>query len=156
MKSIPVTVEQHFAGEAERVCLHIVPIDLTRIFTGYGPLPAVTGTSEATGSWNVAGQRRKVHLSDGSTARERLTAYDSPSYFSYIVSDFSGVLRFLADSAEGEWWFEPVAGGTQVRWRYAFTPASVLAKPVLFVVSRLWQGYMRKALRLAAAVLPAA
>jgi hypothetical protein len=34
---------------------HIVPIDLTSIFTGYGPLPAVTGTRNQVGGWDTVG-----------------------------------------------------------------------------------------------------
>lgn len=154
MKSIPVMVEQHFTGDAAAVFEHIVPIELSTIFTGYGPLPAVVGTSGQTGAWDGAGQSRTVHLADGSTARERLTTVEAPHYFSYVVGEFSGIFRFLTASAEGEWWFEPAAGGTRVRWRYAFRPASALAAPLLFLVARLWRGYMRKALRLAQERLP--
>jgi hypothetical protein len=155
MKNVPVTVEQYFPGDVAIVFNHIVPIELSSIFTGYGPLPAVISTSGQTGAWDGAGQGRTVHLSDGSTAKEKLTRVESPGYFSYIVSDFSGAMRFIAHSAEGEWWFESHGKGTQVRWRYAFRPASLLVTPVLFLLSRLWRGYMKKALRLAAEKLPA-
>jgi hypothetical protein len=95
-------------------------------------------------------------LSDGSTAREKLTACDAPEYFSYVVSDFSGPLKWLAHSAEGEWWFDAENGSTQVRWRYAFRPASALARPALWLLANaLWRGYMKKALRLSAESLPA-
>jgi hypothetical protein len=36
----------------------IAPIDLTTIFRGYGPLPAVVGTTDQTGAWDAAGQSR--------------------------------------------------------------------------------------------------
>lgn len=151
---IASTVERVFPGERERVFLHVVPIELSTIFTGHGPLPAVTGTADATGPWDAAGRQRTVHLSDGSQASERLTAYEKPQGFAYTVSAFTGVLRHLASEAQGEWWFEDVAGATRVRWRYVFLPRSRFAIPLLFVINRFfWRPYMDAALRLAAASL---
>jgi hypothetical protein len=148
------TVERFFPAAREKVFLHVVPIDLTTIFTGFGPLPAVTGTRDETGPWDAAGRQRTVCLSDGSFARERLTAYEKPRGFAYVVSGFTGSLRFLAQEARGEWWFEEAAGGTTVRWRYVFVPRSVFARPLLWAINRFfWRRYMHAALRLAAASL---
>ena len=129
---------------------HIAPIDLSSIFTGYGFLPAVTGTQHQTGAWDAAGQTRIVHLADNSTAQEELTKYDHPNYFSYTVSGFTGSLGLLASSANGEWRFSTdESGKTNIRWRYAFNARSFFAVPVLwFVVNFLWRGYMNKALSL--------
>jgi hypothetical protein len=145
------TVEAEIAATQAAVFEHIVPIDLASIFTGYGPLPAVSGTEHQTGAWDAAGQTRIVRLSDGSSANERLTRYEYPSYFGYTVSGFSGALRLLATSASGEWWFAEHASPnvTRVRWRYAFSPRSLLVAPVVWLITNaLWRGYMRKALAL--------
>ncbi len=64
---------------------HIVPINLSSVFTGYGPLPAVAGAQNQTGDWDAAGQTRTVLLSDGSSVQELLTKYEHPHYFSYTV-----------------------------------------------------------------------
>lgn len=151
MQLLTATVDTEFAVPRAQAFAHIVPINLPAIFTGYGPLPAVTATREQTGAWDAAGQTRTVQLSDGSTARERLTAYELPQYFAYTVSEFSGVLRFLAREARGEWWFvERGSGRTGIRWRYEFRPRYWLAVPLLALITRLlWRGYMAKALRLA-------
>ncbi len=148
---ISAVVNIDMVSRPEVAFAHIVPINLTSIFTGYGPLPAVTGTQEQTGRWDAAGQTRRVTLSDGSTAQERLTGYESGAYFSYTVSDFSGTLRYLATSAEGEWWFAAGerAGQTHVRWRYQFNSRSRLTQPALWLITTLfWRGYMNKALGL--------
>jgi hypothetical protein len=151
MRSFTAVVETEIAGAQAAVFEYIVPIDLSLIFTGYGPLPAVNGVQNQTGGWNEAGQTRTVNLSDGSTARELLTKYDHPHYFSYNVSDFSGVLRFLTVSATGEWWFEtnPSSGTTSVKWSYSFNSRSLFVAPMLwFITSFLWKGYMKKAIKL--------
>ncbi|HEX6590938.1 MAG TPA: SRPBCC family protein [Moraxellaceae bacterium] len=145
------SVETEMAAGRERAFLHIVPIPLERIFTGYGPLPAVCGTRDQQGAWDGAGQSRTVLLSDGSTAREQLLAYRAPEYFGYRVGDFSGALGFIARHAEGQWWFEAVGTTrTRVRWQYDFVARSWLAWPLLWLLSRLWRAYMDKALALAA------
>lgn len=150
MSPLSATVETAVAADQAVAFEHIVPIDLTSIFTGYGPLPSVTGTQDQVGAWNAAGQTRTVHLSDNSSAQELLTKYEHPKYFSYTVSGFTGPLRFLATSANGEWWFSSGASGsTHIKWRYKFNARHFLAAPVLWFITRvLWRGYMNKALRL--------
>jgi hypothetical protein len=136
------------SADPARAFAYIVPIPLPKVFTGYGPLPAVSAVTEQSGAWDAAGQTRIVHLSDGSTARETLTRYEHPAYFSYTVRAFSNALRFLTGGAQGEWWFEPAGdGGTLIRWRYAFGPRSPLSAPILWLLTRLlWGRYMQKAL----------
>lgn len=151
MSLLSATVEADIKANQSIVFEHIVPIDLASIFKGYGPLPAVTSTQNQTGAWSAAGQTRTVLLSDGSSARELLTKYEYPHYFSYTVSGFTGVLRFLTHSANGEWWFNSDASSdkTHVKWRYAFNARSIFSVPVLwFIVKMLWHGYMNKALAL--------
>jgi hypothetical protein len=129
---------------------HVVPIDLRSIFKGYGLLPAVIGTEEQTGNWDTIGQTRSVYLSDGSSAKELLTQYQKPDYFSYVVSDFTGILGLLITSAVGEWWFETgnlSANSTVIRWSYTFIPKSLIAIPILWLLNKfLWAGYMRSAI----------
>lgn len=144
---ISSTVITTVAVDRTTAFLHVVPIDLTSIFTGYGLLPAVMGTQAQTGDWDAIGQTRTVHLSDRSQVKELLTQYQKPDYFAYIVSDFAGILGFLITSATGEWWFENCTDRldrTLIRWQYTFTPKSWLAVPILWVINRfLWLGYMR-------------
>ncbi|MDY6857424.1 MAG: SRPBCC family protein [Thermodesulfobacteriota bacterium] len=150
MVSLAATVSTVVKSNQVKSFEHIVPIDLTSIFTGYGPLPAVTGTENQIGAWDAAGQKRTVHLSDGSSAQEVLTKYEHPQYFSYTVSAFTGILGFFTTHADGEWWFEPQSTGkTHIKWRYAFNSKSAFAVPALWIITKLlWRGYMKKALLL--------
>jgi Polyketide cyclase / dehydrase and lipid transport len=148
MSSLSTTIEAEVNADQSSAFEYIVPIDLTSIFTGYGPLPAVTGSRDQTGAWDAVGQTRTVQFSDGSSAQEMLTQYEAPRYFSYTLSGFTGTLRLLSTSANGEWWFNRVGlGRTHIKWRYAFNARSVFAIPLLsFIVKVLWRGYMLKAL----------
>lgn len=144
-----VTASQTVAFE------HIVPIDLTSIFKGYGPLPSVTGIENQVGNWDIAGQTRTVHLSDRSSVQELLTKYEHPQYFSYTVSGFTGVLGFLTTSANGEWWFSVNSSDqTMIKWRYTFNARSVLAVPILWLITHLlWRNYMNNALQRSKALI---
>ena len=48
MRSTVAIVETTIEALTKDAFRHIVPIDLTSIFTGYGPLPAVTETRNQT------------------------------------------------------------------------------------------------------------
>jgi Polyketide cyclase / dehydrase and lipid transport len=153
MSLLSATVTTTVTANQAATFEHIVPIDLTSIFKGYGVLPSVTGIQNQVGDWDTAGQTRTVHLSDRSSAQERLTKYEYPRYFSYTVSDFTNSLRFLTTSANGEWWFSvSLSGQTTIKWRYEFNARSILAVPMLWLITNLlWRNYMQKALQLSKA-----
>lgn len=151
MSSAAAVVQTAIEASMEDAFRHIVPIDLASIFTGYGPLPAVSGTRDETGPWDASGRSRTVVFSDGSTARESLTGYQYPHRFTYTINGFTGVLKLLAREAHGEWQFErlPDREATAVLWRYEFVSRSPWLAPVLrLFVQTLWRGYMRRALGL--------
>jgi hypothetical protein len=135
---------------------------LPRVLTGYGPLPAVVGTSGHTGPWDQPGSARVVHLADGSTVREQITQYSTGAHFAYRVWDFGNpTIGALASGARGEWHFEPGDGGTRVSWTYTFAARNGLAAlPLSAITQILWRGYMdvclHNAQRLLAAGAPAA
>lgn len=78
MASLATTVETIIDVPKEQAFCGIMPIDLSSIFTGFGPLPAVTGVTDQVGGWDAAGQTRSVTLSDGSSAKEEITGYKNP------------------------------------------------------------------------------
>jgi hypothetical protein len=151
-------VETTIEAPLEVVFERIVPIDLTSIFTGYGPLPAVTETRDQSGNWDAAGRSRTVVFSDGSSAQEFLTGYEYPNRFTYRIKGFTGALRFFTSEARGEWTFEraPGSNATSVRWSYEFVSRTKLLEPLVYLFTqRLWRGYMHKALSLCKAQIEA-
>jgi hypothetical protein len=102
MSSTAATVHTTIHAAKADAFGHIVPIDLTSIFTGYGPLHSVTKTLNATGLWDSAGRSRTVVFADGSSATESLTAYTFPNTFSYRITGFTGALKYLAGGARGK------------------------------------------------------
>ena len=144
------TVSAKVKAPIDQTFITIAPIHLPLIFTGYGPLPAVTETRDQIGDWNAPGQTRTVLLADSSTLKERLNIYIRPTTFAYTVANFTGVLNFLVESAEGEWHFTQTGHWTQIKWIYEFKPKSILVWPLVVMMAKLlWQGCMNKALNLA-------
>lgn len=124
-----------------------VRVDLTKIFTGFGPLPAVVGIRDQTGSWDHVGVSRRPVLSDGTAAFERVTRYEPGSYFAYEVSGFTNALGRFVTGARGSWTFEPTAdGGTAIEWTYAFRPRRLRRTLVRLVIAPVWRLYMRRVL----------
>lgn len=76
---ISVTVERLVRASPRTTFDTIMPVDLSTIFGGLGPLPAVVGTREQTGAWDHEGASRIVMLGDGSEAHEQLTTVCAPA-----------------------------------------------------------------------------
>ncbi len=149
MPRVTITLTDHVRVPVQDVFGLVTAKDvLPKILLGYGPLPGVASTSENTGPWHVPGSFRRVHLKNGSSAREEVTDYQPPSYFAYRTSNFTSVLKYVVSQGRGQWWFTQEEQGTRVKWTYTFTARSRFTQPVLIVfVSLLWRGYMRGALR---------
>ena len=85
-------------------------------------LPGVTGVTPLTpGPWGGVGERRIVHLTDGSQTTEQVLEATSPGTFRYQVWDYSTVAAKPIAYALGEFLFKPLDGGrTEIVWTYAF------------------------------------
>lgn len=138
---IPVTVESPCATSAHTAMDVIAPIDLTTIFTGMFPLPAVRGVEDQSGPWDTPGNTRTVLLSDGSTAREQLTGYTRARHFTYELGDFTGIMRHLVAKVDGEWTFTTAGRNSLVRWTYSFHPRPGRHTLVRFIAAPLWRRY---------------
>ncbi len=144
---VSITLETVYTRDIETVFGQISPEDiLPKVLTGFGPIPAVVGTTGHEGTWGEPGAFRIVLLADGSTTKEQLIQFKQPEYFSYDVWDFNNpIIKTLADrGAKGEWRFTTVEGGTKVQWTYTFYTSNPLSKAALYLmVDLFWRGYMQ-------------
>jgi len=116
---------------------------LPKVLHRWGPIPAVVGTRDLTGPWNTPGSERTVVLGDGSTARERVVAWERPERFEYAVDRFTSPLGRLIDHATGAWEFDDRGTASSFRWTYSFFPRSFAASlPLHLVVRTAWARYM--------------
>lgn len=129
-----------------------VPIDLTRLFRGKGPLPAVVRTFDQTGPWDVLGQTRRVELSDGQCLTEQVLTVSPPekgqASFGYRVFGYSGFIGSMTNEALGNWSFRQNGPATTVHWCYSFRPRNAfVALPLRAVIGLIWSRYMADAIR---------
>lgn len=122
------------------------PVDPTRFYPKYGPLPAVTAVRDQTGTWDTVGHTRRLILSDGGHVIETITDADSPTYFAYELSDFQKLFGMLVTGARAVWRFERVEAGTRIGWTYTFFGKPGRAWIVKLIVKLFWAPYMNKVL----------
>ncbi|OBF59494.1 hypothetical protein A5756_05885 [Mycobacterium sp. 852002-53434_SCH5985345] len=147
--SQPLVVEQsHVVSVAPDAAFHgTLPIPLPEIFgRRYGPIPPIKEVRDQTGAWDAAGQSRTIILAGGGRAREDLTSVDPPRSFGYRLTQIHGPMALLVGSVTGEWIFTPADGGTEITWRWAIYPKSVLSVPGLPLFGMLWKRYARQVL----------
>ena len=108
------------------------PADAAYAYTVGGPLkamipktkalPSVTGVTLLTpGPWGGVGERRHVHLSDGSQTTEQVLDATPGERFRYEVWDYSTAAGKPIAYALGEFRFTALDGArTEIAWTYAF------------------------------------
>ena len=101
---------------------YVVSGPLAEMIPVTGQLPGVTGTTPLTpGPWGGVGERRHVHLTDGSQTTEQVLEAAPGELFRYQVWDYSTAAAKPIAYALGEFLFKPLDGGrTEIVWTYAF------------------------------------
>lgn len=122
------------------------PVDPAKFYPKYGPLPAVVGVEDQSGSWDTVGRTRKLVLSDGGHVIETITDAASPTFFAYELSDFQKLFGKLVKGARAEWRFERVTDGTRISWKYTYFPLPGAGLIVGAIVKLFWAPYMKKVL----------
>ena len=118
---ISATLEVTIPARKEPVFDFVAAEDvLPKVLTGYGLLPAVVRTSGNTGPWDRPQSVRTVHLADGNTAREQVTAYTRPKYFGLCTRIWINVhsRRLSGKRRIRSWWLPsavPSAAGNRDR-----------------------------------------
>ena len=125
----------------------VVPIDLTKYFKRYGPIPQIVSIQDQTGDWDAAGQSRRINLKDGSHVLEKIDVCEPPGYFEYTVGPFSGFNRHVMTHAKGQFWFDGNADGTLIRWSYTWHPRNKLVLPLAWVLTRIWKRYSERLIK---------
>ncbi len=147
MPSVAITVDTVFPAPLDQAFEVVTAEDVVpKLLKGFGPIPAVVGTTARHGTWDRVGSHRVIQLADGGTVREELTGFDRPWSFDYRVTEFSPPFSAIVARARGQWTLEEAPGGTRIRWTYAFEPRSLLAYPLLLLIGQLaWRGVMGRA-----------
>jgi hypothetical protein len=145
--AITTTLTGSSIQQPDVVYAHLIGCDATRIFRPVGGLPGVAAVRFHAGSWGQTGDSRTITLTDGSSAREALTAVAAPHAFTYTVNAYTSVLRLLVTRGESTFRCSPAShGGTDIHWTYAYTPRSAFVRPLVWLIRVfLWERYMKAA-----------
>ncbi|MEM7469003.1 MAG: chlorophyll a-b binding domain-containing protein, partial [Pseudomonadota bacterium] len=105
---------------------------------GFDPLGLASLGSDQTLAWF-----RAAELKHGRVAMLATTGY----LVQAAGIHFPGMLSSLVKEARREWWFhEDNNAHSIIHWRYEFVSRTVIHKAIVWLVTQLWKGYMRKAL----------
>jgi hypothetical protein len=139
---------KEISRKVEDVWKIFIPVELEKIQVGKGMFPAVMKTTGQVGTREKVGSARIVHMADGSTANEVVTAITSNEEFGYRVSDFTNRSGRLIEHAEGLFTFEESsAGKTTIVWNYAFYMRNFFGGVVFTpVVKIMWRRYLNECL----------
>ena len=120
----------------------VVAAPLPELFTERsGPIPPIRECTGQEGVWGTVGQTRTVVLSDGSRNLETLVATDRPGSYRYRLSDFSGGMKALVRSIDGEFAFAAEGDGTRVTWTWQMHPATPVSRLLLPGLGFFWRRY---------------
>jgi Polyketide cyclase / dehydrase and lipid transport len=124
----------------------LTPIDPSRFYGRFGPIPATIKVTDQTGAWDGVGQSRVLHLSDGSQLTETTKEVDEPRRFVYELTHFTKLFGALVSYARAEWDFDAAEGGTRIRWSYTFHGQPARGWIIFLIVKLAWAPYMRRVL----------
>jgi hypothetical protein len=124
-------------------------LDLTKWpdFHGYGALPGIKVAEFEVKTPDILGSRIRVTNLDGSSHIEEIVEWNPIQRIRMHMKDFSAPLSRLATRIEETWEFERVGNETKVTRSFEMNAKSLLAWPVLWMISFMLQKAIARNLR---------
>jgi hypothetical protein len=124
-------------------------LDLTKWpdFHGYGPIPGIKAAVFEDQTPGVVGTRIRVTSLDGSSHVEEIVEWQPAQRIGLCMKEFSAPLSRLATQFDETWEFRRTGNGTQVRRSFRLHAKSLLAWPLLRVISFLLKKAIARHLR---------
>lgn len=133
MNKINIVVSEKISGNIENVFRYVVPVDLHIIFKKKGFIPGVISTSNKE-KWYFPGMSRTVMFDDGSSAFETLTGVIEFESFTYKISQFTSIFKYLIFEINGRWNFKNMNNEkTEIYWEYSLSPRNFFCSIVIFL-----------------------
>lgn len=146
-KSVDIIVNTNVSTSIARCFGYIVSVDLSHIFHASLLLPGVSHTDE-TERWYTPGLSRTVYFTDGSKAKEQLLTVEPPQSFTYEITQFTGINKFLISRIHGVWQFsQNSASETGIEWTYSLICHNRFTQLIArVVVAPMLKRYLQRAL----------
>ena len=124
-------------------------LDLTKWpdFHGYGPLPGIKAAEFEVKTSDIVGSRIRVTNQDGSSHVEEIVEWQPTHRIRLHMKEFSLPLSRLATLFTETWEFERVGNETKVTRSFEMNAKSLLAWPVLWMISFMLKTAIARHLR---------
>ncbi len=147
MKPITFSCEETLALAPEDIARQILDVTKWPDFHGYGPLPGIKVAEFDVLTPGIVGSRIRVTNTDGSKHVEEIVEWQPTHQLRLHMKEFSAPLSRLATRIEETWEFEPIGNETQVTRSFQLHAKSVLARPLLWMISFLLKRAIARNLR---------
>jgi hypothetical protein len=137
MKPITFSCADTLALAPEDISHQILDLAKWSEFKGYGVLPGIKAAEFEVRTPGVVGTRFRVTGTDGSSHVEEIVQWEPNRRVRLDMTDFSPPLSRLATRFEEAWEFERLGDTTRVVRSFKLHPKSLLARPLLWLISFL-------------------
>ena len=147
MKPITFSCEETLALAPEDIARQILDLTKWPDFHGYGPLPGIKVAEFEVQTPGIVGSRIRVTNTDGSKHVEEIVEWQPDHRLQLHMKEFSAPLSRLATRIEETWEFERIGNETHVTRSFQIHAKSVLARPLLWMISFLLKRAIARHLR---------
>lgn len=147
MKPITFACQETLPLTPEMIAQQILDVGKWPEFHGYGPIPGIKVAEFEVRTPGVIGSRIRVTNLDGSTHIEEIREWQPNHRLRLHLHEFSAPLSRLATGFDETWEFQRVAKDTKVSRTFEMNAKSLVAWPVLWMISFLLQRAITRHLR---------
>jgi hypothetical protein len=137
MRPVAFTCRESLRLAPEQIAAQILDLSKWPEFEGYGILPGIERAEFEARTAEVVGTRIQVTNRDGSRHVEEIVEWDPARRLRLRMHEFSPPLSRLATSFDETWEFASDDVRTSVERSLTLHPRSRLARPILWMISRL-------------------
>jgi hypothetical protein len=147
MNPIIFTCEETLPLAPDDIARQILDLAKWPAFHGYWPIPGIKAAECDFQTPSVVGSRIRVTNLDGSSHTEEIVEWEPDHRLRLHMKDFSVPLSRLATRIKETWDFERVGNETKVTRSFEMNAKSILAWPVLWMISFLLKRAIARHLR---------
>ena len=147
MKPITFACNETLTMAPDDVARHILDLTKWPDFHGYGPLPGIKAAEFEVKTPDIVGSRIRVTNLDGSSHIEEIVEWQPTQRIRLQMKEFSLPLSRPATWFVETWDFERVGNETKVTRTFEMNAKSLLAWPVLWVISFMLKRAIARHLR---------
>ncbi len=147
MKPITFTCDETLPLPSDDIARQILDLTKWPEFQGFGPIPGIRAAEFEIQTPGIVGTRIRVTNTDGSSHIEEIVQWEPDRRLRLRMHEFSAPLSRLATEFMETWEFQPVGSETHLTRLFELHPRSIVAWPLLWVISFLLRRAIARHLR---------